>query len=119
MSDKPKYDNEVPWDRMSPWAVNLTAFIKGLGVTLLSLATGVLALFMAVSANKNSKDAMAQVVTLAESNNTLSRELSDARWELGKIQQEMQLKDEKIDALVSREKELLTRIEELEKQLKG
>ena len=119
MSEKPKYDSEVPWDKMSPWAVNLTAFIKGLGVTLLSLATGVLALFMASSANKNSKDAMAQVVTLAESNNTLARELSNARWELNKIKQEMELKDARIDDLVQREKELLMRIEELEKQLKG
>lgn len=125
MSNKPSYDGEIPWDKMDKWAVNWTAFIKAILIVLISSAVGALALYQSHSANKLAKDNSKLILNLSESNTRLVEENKDLRYEivrakdeLALIQKEMLMKDDRIVELELREKQLLVRIEELEKQIK-
>ena len=125
MSDKPKFDSEIPYHLMDKWAVNWTSFIKGILVVLISSAVGVLALFQSHNASKLAEKNGEIIVSLTESNTRLVEENKDLRYqianhqrELTLVQNQMLLKNKQIENLKMQEKQLLARIEELEKQLK-
>lgn len=125
MSDKPSYDNYIPWDKMDKWAVNWTAFIKSILVVLISSAVGALALIQSHNASKLAEDNSKVIQNLTESNTRLVEENKDLRYEIARakteldsVREEMAMKNLRIVELEVHERELLLRIEELEKQPK-
>lgn len=143
MSEKPKYDGEIPWDRMSPEDAAEIAKIKAKGGVRLNMATGVTALIISVVSivigqlgksdhQKQITTLFSQVQLLSSSNATLVSQLHKANSDLTLVREQItqkqteiesllkkdKQKEEKIDALLEREKQLLARIEELESKIK-